>query len=348
TAEDRARGGVAASAGNHAHGVAVAARAHGVSATIVMPVTTPLAKVQATRGYGADVVLRGASYECANSEAEGIARDRGLTMIPAYDDRAVIAGQGTLGLEIVEDLPDVDLVLVPVGGSGVALRAKAPAARIVGVQVEAAPGVARSLEARALTPVPPAPTIAEGVAVAGPGDITFPLLRRVLDGVVLVGEDDVAQAIVYLLERAKLVVEGAGAVGVAALLSGLAPVKGQRVVALLSGGNVNINMLARVFEHGRMRAARYFSLTVGMDDRPAQLADLSELIAGTGANVLSVAHHRFGIALPVGRVEVVLLLEVRNRDHGVEVERALAAHGFVRNAEAGPQFVPADWVQGRP
>ncbi|HZP57472.1 MAG TPA: threonine ammonia-lyase [Dehalococcoidia bacterium] len=352
--DERRRGVVAASAGNHAQGVAVAARAHGVGATIVMPVTTPLAKVEATRGYGADVVLCGDSYECAHSEAERIARDRGLTMIPAYDDAAVIAGQGTLGLEIVEDLPDVDLVLVPVGGGGlaagigVALRAKAPAARIVGVQVEAAPGVARSLEARALHPVPPAPTIAEGVAVAGPGEITFPLLRRVLDGVVLVGEDDVAQAIVYLLERAKLVVEGAGAVGVAALLSGLAPVKGQRVVALLSGGNVDINMLARVVEHGLMRAGRYFSLTVGMDDRPGQLAELAELIAGTGANVLSVAHHRFGIALPVGRVEVVLLLEVRNRDHGVEVERALAAHGFVRNAEAGPQFVPADWVQGRP
>jgi threonine dehydratase len=349
TAQERDRGVVAASAGNHAQGVAVAAREHGVAATIVMPRTTPLAKVEATRDYGATVVLCGDSYADARTEAQNIASDRGVTVIPAFDDPLIVAGQGTAGLEIIEDLPDVDVVVVPVGGGGLAggigvvMRALRPGARVIGVQVEAAPGAQRSMAEGRPVAVACGPTIAEGVAVEGPGEVTFPLLRACVDEIAVVGEDEIAQAIVLLLERAKLVVEGAGAVGVAALMSHRIDVTGKRAAVVLSGGNVDINMIARVVEHGLMQAGRYYSLTVGLDDKPGQLALLAELLSHTGANVLSVAHHRFGIALPVGRVQVVLLLEVRNHAHADEVRDALAASGFVRGGAGEPEYVPAAW-----
>jgi len=348
---ERARGVIAASAGNHAQGVAVAARARGVRATIVMPATAPLAKVEATRDYGAEVVLHGEGYDAARAEAERIAAERALVMIPAFDDALIVAGQGTVGLEIVEDLPDVEVVLVPVGGGGlaagvgVAVRTLAPRAQVVGVQAEAAPGVKRSLEAGRRMSVACGPTIAEGIAVSGPGEVTFPLLRRVLDDVVMVNEDEIAEAMVLLIERAKLVTEGAGAAGVAALMSRKVDVAGKRVAAVISGGNVDINMLARVVEHGLMQAGRYFSLTVGVDDKPGQLALLATLFAEAGANVLSVAHHRFGINLPVGRVQVVLLLEVRNRAHADEVSAALERAGFVRQRGGAPEFAPRAWLE---
>lgn len=347
---ERERGVIAASAGNHAQGVAVAAAMRGVRATIVMPATTPLAKVEATRGYGADVVLHGESYDEAYTKALRMAQEHSLTLIPAFDDELIVAGQATVGLEILEVLRDVDVVVVPVGGGGlaagvgVAIRALAPQARVIGVQAEAAPGVQRSFAAGRRESVAPRPTIADGIGVGGPGEVTFPLLQRCLDDVVLVDEDEIAQAMVLLLERSKLVAEGAGAASVAALMSGKVSCAGKRTIAVVSGGNVDINMLARVVEHGLMQAGRYFSLTVGLDDKPGQLALLANLFADAGANVLSVAHHRFGIDLPVGRVQVVLLLEVRNRDHAQEVESALEGAGFRRRTEsAGPEFVPAGW-----
>jgi threonine dehydratase len=349
--DERARGVIAASAGNHAQGVAIAAATHGTRATIVMPRTTPLAKVEATRAYGGDIVLHGESYEEARAEAERIAHQRGLVTIPAFDDPLIVAGQGTVGLEIAEDMPDVEVVIVPVGGGGlaagigVAMRALTPRARVIGVQVEAAPGVQRSLKAGQRLAVQPRPTIAEGIAVAGPGDVTFPLLQSCIDEVVIVDEDEVAQAMVLLLERSKLVVEGAGAVGVAALASRKIDVAGRQVAVVLSGGNVDINMLARVVEHGLMQAGRYFSLTVGLDDKPGQLTMLSSVVSDTGANVLSVAHQRFGIDLPVGRVQVVLLLEVRNRDHASEVAQALERAGFARVTGRTPEFIPAGWLE---
>lgn len=348
---ERGRGVIAASAGNHAQGVAVAAKSRGVRATIVMPATAPLAKVEATRDYGAEVVLHGESYDAARAEAERIAAERSLVMIPAFDDPLIVAGQGTVGLEIAEDLPDVEVVVVPVGGGGlaagigVAIRAMAPRARVIGVQAEAALGVKRSLEAGHRVSVACAPTIADGIAVSGPGDVTFPLLQRVLDDVVMVDEDEIAQAMVLLLERSKLVAEGAGAAGVAALMSHKIDVAGKRVAVVISGGNVDINMLARVVEHGLMQAGRYFSLTVGLDDKPGQLALLATLFSECGANVLSVAHHRFGIDLPVGRVQVVLLLEVRNHAHADDVAAALERAGFVRRGEGAPDFVPKVWLE---
>jgi threonine dehydratase len=348
--DERARGIIAASAGNHAQGVALAARAHGIRATIVMPLATPLAKVEATRDYGAEVVLHGASYDEAQAEAERIGGERGLVSIPAFDDPLVVAGQGTIGLELHAELPEIDAVVVPVGGGGliagvaVAMKALRPGARIIGVQAKAAPGVRRSLEAGAAVHVSPSPTIAEAVAVGGPGDVTWPLIRELVDDVVLVDEDSIARAMVLLIERSKLVVEGGGAVGVAALLGNkIARKSGQRAAVLLSGGNVDINMLARVVEHGLMHEGRYFSLTVGLDDKPGQLAALSEIISAAGANILSVDHRRFGIDLPVGRVHVALLLEVRNREHATEVARALEAAGFARQEAGMPEFAPRSW-----
>ncbi len=345
TADERSRGVVAASAGNHAQGVAVAAAAQGVRATIVMPLATPLAKVEATRAYGAEIVLHGDSYEAAHDEAERLARERGLVIIPGYDDPLIVAGQGTVAVEIIEDLPDVDVIVVPVGGGGlaagigVAARALAPRARVIGVQVDAAPGAKRSLDAGRRLAVHPSPTIAEGIAVAGPGDLTFPLLQRYLDDVVIVNDDEIAQAMVLLIERSKLVVEGAGAAGVAALMSRRIDVAGKRVAVVLSGGNVDINMVARVVEHGLTHAGRYLSLTSQVDDKPGQLAKLLAVIGDAGANVLSVSHQRFGIDMPVGRVQVELLLEVRNHDHAAEVAADLERAGFTRLPGGTPTFV---------
>jgi threonine dehydratase len=348
---ERERGVIAASAGNHAQGVAVAARALGTNATIVMPRTTPLAKIEATRGYGAEIVLHGESYDEARAHAGEVAREQGRVVISAFDDPLIVAGQGTAGLEIVEDDPDVDAVIVPVGGGGliagiaIAVKALRPFARIIGVQAEAAPGTARSLAEGRRTAATPAPTIADGIAVGGPGEVTYPLLRAHVDEMVLVGEDEIAEAMVLLIERSKLVVEGAGAAGVAALLSRKIDVAGRNAVMVLSGGNADINLLARVIEHGLTTAGRYYSLSVGVDDKPGKLAAVSAILAGAGANVLSVSHQRFGIGMSVGRVEIVLLLEVRERAHAAEVEAALAAHGFVRGAAGGPTFVPATWVE---
>ena len=347
---ERARGVVAASAGNHAQGVAIAARAYGAAATIVMPVTTPLAKVQATRDYGAEVILDGDSYDAAFKRARAIADERGAQIIHAYDDPLIVAGQGTVAIEIYEDARDVDVLLVPIGGGGlaagigVAARAYWPRAAVIGVQVEAAQGVRRSLDGGRIAAQAPRPTIAEGVAVSGPGEVTFPILQRVLDDVVVVDEDDVAQAMVLLMERSKLVVEGAGALGAAAIMSNKIDVRGKKAVAVLSGGNVDINMIARVVEHGLMQAGRYYELSVGLDDKPGQLTLLSKLMSDAGANVLIVDHHRFGIALPVGRVQVEFLLEVRDRAHAAEIDRALMAHGFAPN-DGEPRFVPEGWFE---
>ena len=331
---ERARGVLAASAGNHAQGLAVAARGAGVRATVVMPAAAPLAKVQATRGYGAEVVLAGDSYDDARAEAARLRDERGLVEVPAYDDPLIVAGQGTVGLEVLDDMPDAGLVVVPVGGGGlaagiaIAVKSQRPGVRVVGVQAEAAPGVARSLAARRIEHVATRPTLADGIAVGGPGEVTYPLLARWLDDVVLVGEDDIAEAMVLLLERSKLVVEGAGAAGVAALLAGRIDPRGEPTAVVLSGGNVDINMLARVVEHGLSRAGRYCRLRIAIDDRPGQLARIAGIIGEHGANILSVAHQRFGVDLPVGRVDAVALLEVRDHAHGEAVAAALRQAGF--------------------
>jgi threonine dehydratase len=340
TPEERARGVIAASAGNHAQGVAVASRAAGIVCTVVMPETAALAKVEATRSYGARVIQSGRTFADAADLMRQIAAERCLTIVPPFDDPRIIAGQGTLGVEIAQEVPDVDLVLVPVGGGGlisgiaVAVRALAPRARIVGVQSSAVPGAAESFRSR--TPVTSYhhDTIADGIAVATPGTITFTHFSRLVDDILTVDEESITQAIVSLLERSKLVVEGAGAVGVAALLNGTIKPKGGRVAVVLSGGNLDLNLLGRIVEHGLAHAGRYLAIRVLIVDRPGQLARVLSVIGNSGANVLDVEHHRTAPQLTFGRVEVELLLETRNQAHAEEVARALENAGYA----ADPTF----------
>ncbi len=351
TPGERARGVVTASAGNHAQGVAVAARAAGVPVTVVMPRNATLAKVQATRAYGASVILHGDSFAEAQLKAEELARDEGRVLLPAFDDEAIIAGQGSVGLEIAEQCPEAGLVLVPVGGGGliagvaVAVKALMPSASVVGVQASAAPAAAESLRQRTAVRVMPKPTLADGVAVAEPGALNLPLIQRYVDDIVTVDEEAIAQAIVMLLERSKLVVEGAGALGVAALISGAVKAEGRTTAVVLSGGNIDINVLATIVQHGLLHAGRYLTLTVGLDDRPGTLASLLRLIADAGANVLEVNHIRQGVHLPVRGVSVRLLLETRDQAHIEEIAGSLRAAGYLESAAGATErsYQPAEW-----
>ncbi|HOY82378.1 MAG TPA: threonine ammonia-lyase, partial [Rhodoglobus sp.] len=324
TDEEKARGVVAASAGNHAQGVAYAARELGIKATIFMPVGVPLPKLQATKDYGADVVLRGHTVDEPLRAAADFARTTGAVFIHPFDHEDIIAGQGTLGLEIYEQQPDVDTVVVPIGGggliSGVASAIKQRAAidgrtvRVIGVQAANASPYPVSLEKGAPTQITILPTIADGIAVSKPGELNFEIVRRVVDEVVTVSEDDMAQALLVLLERAKLVVEPAGAVGVAAILAGQVSASGTTVV-ILSGGNIDPMIMERVISHGLAASERYLKLRIPLPDRPGQLARVSALVAECSANVVEVLHTRHGGGLLISQVELELHIETRGPEH---------------------------------
>lgn len=337
TPEQRAAGVVAASAGNHAQGVALAARELGIPATIFTPVGVALPKLQATRHYGAEVVLRGHSVEEALSAAKDFAHRTGAVFIPPFDHPAVIAGQGTLGLEILDQVPDADTVIVPIGGGGViagiALAVKGMAERlgrtirVVGVQAENAAAYPSSIEAGEPVTVTTKPTIADGIAVARPGDLNFPIIRDLVDQIVTVSDDDVARALLVLLERAKLVVEPAGAVGVAAIMSGAVRDTG-RTVVLLSGGNIDPLMMERVITRGLVAASRYIGIRIMLPDRPGQLARVSQVISDAGANVVEVLHTRHGQGLVINEVALDLSIEARGPEHAQEVIHRLREVGF--------------------
>jgi threonine dehydratase len=313
---ERAAGVIAASAGNHGQAVAWAARELGLKATVVMPQDAPMAKVDATRSYGADAVLVGASFDDAMIEAKRRMDEAGATFVHAFEDEQVIAGQGTIGLELVEQLPDVETFLVPVGGGGVAagiaiaLRALRPGVRIVGVQAGKH-----------------GHTIADGIAVKYPGELTMSILDELLDDMVHVADDETAEAITLLLERAKLVVEGAGAVGVAALLTGKAGGSGD-ACALLSGGNIDATLLVSVMRHGLTVGGRYLVARTRIADRPGSLIKLLELVAAERGNLISVEHHREGMAISVSETEVELTVITRNEDHCRALCAALEQHGY--------------------
>jgi threonine dehydratase len=332
TAAERAAGVVTSSAGNHAQGVALAARSLGVRATVYMPVDAPLSKQSATRGYGAEVVLEGESFDDAQAAAR---RDAGARpFISAFDDEHVVAGQGTVGLEIAEDVPQAEVVVVPLGGGGllagtaIALRALNPRCRIVGVQAAGCAPYRPSLAAGAPQSSPQARTIADGIAVKRPGEVTFPLVRDLVDEIVEVGEDEIVSAMVGLLERAKLVVEGAGAAGLAALLAGRIRVTGKTVVCVLSGGNIDASLLQAVVRHGLTSGGRYLVCRTKILDRPGSLGVLLGHLAEDRINIVDVVHHRAGIALGVTDVEVELTLETRDRDHRAEVLETLRRWGY--------------------
>jgi threonine dehydratase len=337
TAEERARGVVAASAGNHAQGVALAAQALGIPATIFMPLGVPVPKLLATRGYGADVVLEGATVETPLRLAAEFAERTGAIFIHPFDHRDVIVGQGTLGLELYHDLPEVDTVVLGIGGggliAGVAAAIKERAAldgrtvRIIGVQAENSAAYPTSLELGHPVDVLTRPTIADGIAVARPGAIPFEIIRELVDEVVTVTEDDIARALLVLLERAKQVVEPAGAVGVAAILAGKVHATGP-VISVLSGGNIDPLLLQRVVAHGLAASGRYMTLRIPLPDRPGQLARVSDLLAQAGANVTEVLHTRHGQGLQISEVILQLSVETRGEEHRAHVIAMLEEAGF--------------------
>ncbi|MGK9146512.1 threonine ammonia-lyase [Plantibacter flavus] len=337
TPEERARGVVAASAGNHAQGVAFAARELGITATIFMPVGVPLPKLAATRDYGAHVILRGHTVAEPLIAAAEFAAETGAILIPPFDHVDVITGQGTLGLEILDEVPDVETVIVPIGGGGLisgvsgALKQRAAlegrTIRVIGVQAANAAAYPPSLEAGEPTTITVQPTIADGIAVARPGELNFQMISALVDEVVTVTEDDLARAIVVLLERAKLVVEPAGAAGVAAILAGKIVPTGT-TVTILSGGNIDPLLLQRVVSHGLAASDRYLTLRIPLPDRPGQLARTAELVAQANANVIEVLHTRHGHGLQISEVELELSIETRGPDHRDLVVQTLREAGY--------------------
>lgn len=333
--DERARGVVAASAGNHAQGVALAARELGIAATIYMPTGVALPKLQATSGYGAAVVLEGDVFDDTNAAAQAFAQSTGASFIPPFDHADIVAGQGTLGLEILAQLPEVATILVPVGGGGLisgvasAIAHAAPERdiRVIGVQAHNAAAYVPSLAAGEIVPVAPGPTIADGIAVARPGTLNFEIIRHTVDEVVTVSDDDIARALVVLLERAKLVVEPAGAAGVAALLSGVADVDGPTVV-VLSGGNIDPMVMERVIGRGLAADQRYLKVHIPLPDRPGQLARIAEIIAAANANVVEVLHTRHGTGLMISEVGIEIHMETRGPSHADLVLRRLRDAGY--------------------
>ena len=330
---ERARGLIAASAGNHAQGVALAAREAGIAATVVMPEGAPLVKAAATESYGARVVYFGDSLEAARTHAIELAERENLVYIPPFDSDAIIAGQGTLGLELLDQIPDVAEVLVPAGGGGLlagvatAIKARRPDVRVVGVQAAAMDGICRSFEAGEVRSVSHAGTLADGVAVSGPSERTFALIRENVDEMVSCGDTATAHAMVFLLETSKLLVEGAGALGVAALLSDAYRPRAKTAI-VLSGGNVDINLLGSIVRHGLVEDGRYRHLTIEIADVPGELALISGAIAREAANLLEVNHDREAPGMPVDVALIDLLMEVNGEEHFERVRDALRREGL--------------------
>jgi threonine dehydratase len=333
--EEKARGVIAASAGNHAQGVALAAQLHNIKATIVLPEYAPLTKVTATKSYGAEVILRGATFDDAVAYSRKLQEEHRYTYVHPFDDELVIAGQGTIGIEIVDALPDVSVVVVPIGGGGIisgiatAVKALKPDARIIGVQAENVAPVNKCLAAGGIIDVPIQQTIADGIAVKRPGEITLPIISELVDEVVEVSEDEIARAIYFCVQNNRLVVEGAGAAGLAALLAKKIHInETDSVCAVLCGGNIDANLLARILEQVQVRMGRYIFLKLLVPDRPGILAKLLDNIAESGANVVEVFHKRAMWLAPLGKVGIEMLLEVRDEQHGREVHRHLAELGY--------------------
>jgi threonine dehydratase len=332
SADARARGVVTASAGNHAQGVAYHAHLLGMTATIVMPADTPFSKVANTAHHGARVVLHGDGYPAALTEAERIARETGATFVPAFDDRRIIAGQGTVALEVLAQAPELDAIIVPVGGGGlvagvaVAVKAFAPATRVVGVQVESYAGMAHAL-GRVATP-PGGPTIAEGIAVNEPGVLTRTIVHELVDELVLVPEQRIEEAVALGIEIEKTVLEGAGAAGLAALLHVPDMFRARRVAVVLSGGNIDARVLTSVLLRALARSGRLVRLRIQVADRPGILATIADTIGRRGANIVDVEHRRDlpGVALKVALLEVSI--ETRDRAHADEIVAAIEAEGF--------------------
>lgn len=333
--KEKARGVIACSAGNHAQGVALASKKFGIKSIICMPDGAPISKVEATKSYGAQIVLVPGVYDDAHNEAERLKEECGYTFIHPFDDEDVIAGQATIGLEIIDQLQDVDAIVVPVGGGGLAsglafaVKSLNPAIKVYGVQSSGAPSMLVSVEHQRIECLPSVSTIADGIAVKEPGPLTFELCSKYLDGIVSVTDDQVSAAILALIEKQKMIAEGAGAVALAAVMYGKIPDSaGKKVCCLISGGNIDVTILSRVINRGLLMSGRQCSLTLELMDKPGQLVGVSTVIAACGGNVTAVLHERTNEGTAVNGCYLKLQIETRNFEHILEIKNALAQNGF--------------------
>lgn len=334
TAEERSRGVIAASAGNHAQGVSYHAGRHGIRARIVMPLPTPLTKVSATKAYGAEVLLHGANYDEAYEKAVEQSRDEGLTLIHAFDDDAVIAGQGSLGLEILQQHPDIEVVVSPIGGGGLiggiacAVKESKPDVKVYGVQPSRIPSMKMAVEQGKPVTLQSAKTIADGIAVRRAGDRTLPLVQKYVDDIVTVEEEEIANAILLLLEREKTLAEGAGAAAIAAVLNRKLALEGKRVAVLVCGGNIDVTLLSRIIERGLVKDGRLVRLRVHLPDYPGALYRLTGLLAEHRANIVETAYDRAYHGVNLGDTAIDITMETRGPDHIAELISALEHAGY--------------------
>jgi threonine dehydratase len=339
--DERARGVITASAGNHAQAVALHAARLKIPAYVVMPETTPLVKIRSTRGFGAQVELFGRSYDEAAERAAVVAAERNLVYVHPFDDERVMAGQGTLGLELLEQLPELEAIVVPVGGGGLiagvacAVKETRPDVCIYGVESLAFPGMKRRLESDSPPSLRGGKTIADGIAVRRVGALTTPLVERYVDDVVLVDEEEIAEAILVLLEQEKTVVEGAGAVGLAALLHRRLPVAGKRVAVILSGGNIDVNLVARIIERGLVQTGRLARLELTVPDVTGTLARIADAVAATRANIIEINHDRTFSGAELGETRIELVLETFGFEHVDDVKQSLLRAGYTTEAPPG-------------
>jgi threonine dehydratase len=332
--DERAHGVIAASAGNHAQAVAYHATQRGIRSRIVMPLMTPLVKVSSTTNFGAEVILHGANYDEACTEAVRQGKEDGMTFLHPFDDDAVIAGQGTIGLELIEQIPGLEAVVVPIGGGGLiggvacAIKETNPQVRVIGVQTERLPSMLRAAESGEPVTVPAEPTIADGIAVRRAGKQTLPLVQRYVDELVTVDEEEIANAILILLEREKTLAEGAGAVALASLLQHKTGLNGQRTAVLVCGGNIDVSLLARIIERGLVKDGRRTRLRIHLTDRPGALHSLTRIIADARANIVQTSHDRAHYGVNLGDTVIDVTLETRGDAHIAEIGQMLTDAGY--------------------
>ncbi|MCJ8342048.1 MAG: threonine ammonia-lyase [Cetobacterium sp.] len=334
TEQEKKNGVIASSAGNHAQGVALGAAAQGIKATIVMPATAPMAKVAATRSYGAEVVLEGSVYDDAYKKACEIQKETGATFLHPFDDKFVMAGQGTIGLEILEDIPNIDVVIVPIGGGGIlsgiskALKSINPKIKVIGVESANAASMKEAIERNEVCEICSKPTIADGIAVRKAGSLTFEIIRENVDDIVTVTEDEIARAILFLMERSKVVAEGAGATPVAALLAGKIDVKDKKVCAVISGGNIDINLVERIMNRALMVEGRRYKFSIVLSDKSGELGKIVEILSSNNANILTVNQTMYEEALEINKQKATFVIECFDKEHRDSIKSKLEAAGY--------------------
>ena len=332
--EEKAKGVIACSAGNHAQGVALASQKNNIKATIFIPATAPISKVEATRKYGAEIKLIDGVYDDAYNAAVEYQKETGATFVHPFNDEDVIAGQGTIGLEILEELPDVEAVVVPIGGGGLiagvaaAIKQLKPDCKVYGVQAIGASSMQQSYKQNHVIELPTVHTFADGTAVKRPGDLTFDLCSKYVDDIVTVHDDEIASAILSLMEQEKLVTEGAGALSVAAVLFNKLPIEGKKTVCILSGGNIDVNILSRVINRGLLKSGRLSHLTIELLDKPGQLREVSSIIAEYGANVIRVRHTQGGEGTDINDCYLKISMETKDSEHFVLIQEELTKRGY--------------------